>query len=155
LERLRVDRSAWASRLWNSARKRAAIINVPFDLDQGWIEQKLARGTCSVTNMSFVFEPNSPFVPSLDQREPGIGYTKANCQVVVWCYNMAKGDWGHDILVQLAKALVAQSLFNDIALSPNADSAIELPDGQNVSKFNVDHAGLAAPRSLIDADFAG
>lgn len=46
-----------------------------------------------------------PFAPSLDQKVPGGGYTPENTQVVLWAYNAAKGDWGHDTLVTIAKAL--------------------------------------------------
>lgn len=57
--------------------------------DPEWIEQKEGLTACEITGIPFTDEPG-PFARSLDQRDPGAGYTKDNVDLVVRIYNMAK-----------------------------------------------------------------
>jgi hypothetical protein len=47
-----------------------------------------------------------PFAPSIDRIIPKKGYVKGNVQVVCWAYNAAKNQWGEDVLLTLAHAIV-------------------------------------------------
>lgn len=105
--------SPWhrAGRLLTWSRSRAARKGLAFDLDREWLEVRLAAGICEVTGLPFDFSPVGnlhcrPFSPSLDRRDSRQGYTKENCQIVVWIYNMAKGEWTHGDVVRLAAALL-------------------------------------------------
>lgn len=75
-----------------------------------WIADKIKLGFCEATGIPFdLSKPNGerkPFSPSIDQIEPKGGYTKDNTQVVCWIYNAAKGTWGHEDVVKLARALI-------------------------------------------------
>lgn len=88
------------------------------DLDQKWIEERLSPGTCEVTRLPFDFEGTSKsaayrtnaWAPSLDRIDSAKGYTKDNCQVVVWAYNRAKGDLNAPDFVKLIQALIGLEL---------------------------------------------
>lgn len=92
------------------AKNRAKKKGVCFALTAADIEAKIAAGVCAVTGLPLDLastpRERSPFVPSLDRIDPSIGYTPQNVQVVVWIYNAAKGDWSHDAVLKLARALV-------------------------------------------------
>jgi hypothetical protein len=122
ISRVRARRSAARrSQIAKSARKEAkinAIIN-EFDLTRAWALEKLEAGVCEVTGIPFVLEADSrysdetkdgksthPFAPSIDRIDCMRGYTKKNCQMVVWIYNRAKGEDSHEDVISLAKALV-------------------------------------------------
>ena len=90
------DNKAFSVRLLAGARSRAKRSGLEFDLDIEWLNEKLSRGICEITNIKFDFIKKEgdrrPFVPSLDRRDSSKGYTKENTDVVIWWYNMAKGD---------------------------------------------------------------
>lgn len=50
----------------------------------------------------------TPFAPSLDRVDPKLGYVTTNVQVVCWSYNQAKGQWDHQDVLVLARALVSK-----------------------------------------------
>lgn len=74
---------------------------------------------CEATGLPFDFglegDPvdvdahRSMFAPSMDQIKPRGGYTKENVQVVVWCYNAAKGEGTAADVLKMATALVERS----------------------------------------------
>lgn len=41
--------------------------------------------------------PSNPYAPSIDRINPGKGYTKENCRVIVMALNAAMGCWGEKI----------------------------------------------------------
>jgi len=80
------------------------------DLTTQWIADKIEKGVCEVTGIPFVLKKptgahRSPYTPSVDQIIPGKGYTKDNVQIVIWMYNAAKGEWGHEDVMRMVKAL--------------------------------------------------
>lgn len=109
--RLRLTFDGRAKKLCSSASRRAADIGVDFDLDAQWVEQKIKAGRCEVTSLPFELDARGnnrqhPFAPSLDRKDPSLGYTKANVRVVVWIHNLAKSDWDDACVLQYAQALV-------------------------------------------------
>lgn len=81
---------------------------IDFDLTPEFVESRLRSG-CERTGIQFDFAGGrGPFSPSVDRVRPGEGYTQDNVQIVVWCYNAAKGDWSHDDVVRMAKAVLRQ-----------------------------------------------
>jgi hypothetical protein len=102
-----VDRKISRS-LFHGANSRARKFGLPIDIDTAWVKVRLASKRCAVTGIPFIFEPKSPFTPSLDQIQAGKGYTKENTQLVTWVYNAAKHDWGHDAVLEMAKALLRE-----------------------------------------------
>ncbi len=98
-----------AKRILSNIKSRGNI-----DLDLEWVQERLDVGRCEVTNIKFETinygegkrgYNHTPWTPSIDKIDPIKGYTKENCQMVVWAYNRAKGLWGEDIMAKLAKGM--------------------------------------------------
>ena len=79
-----------------------------FSISKEWVLEKLEGGVCEVTNLPFDIGGNarSLFLPSVDRINSKIGYTKENCQMVIFGYNAAKNMNTHEDVMRLAKALV-------------------------------------------------
>jgi hypothetical protein len=107
-KRVRSTPSFRASRLLADAKHRYPE---HFDLTLEWLSERIAKGYCEVTGISFDTKghgaPARPFTPSLDRIDPSKPYTQSNTQVVVWIYNRAKGVHSHNDVVTMAKALIA------------------------------------------------
>lgn len=54
------------------------------------------------------FAKANPWSPTIDRRDPTVGYTVENCRLVVWAYNAAKNSWSDEVVLQLAEALTAE-----------------------------------------------
>lgn len=93
--------------LHNNAKCRAALKDVPFELSQNWVRDKLETGVCEVTGIPFG-DRNTSFTPSLERVSPEKGYTEENTLAVVWIYNRAKGTGSHEDVVRLASALMEE-----------------------------------------------
>lgn len=94
--------------LVDSAKRRCAKRKLPFDLAPADILPTLKFGLCEVTGLPFDMKKlrgRSPFTPSLDRKIPALGYVRENIQVVVWALNAMRGEWGDEILLQIADAL--------------------------------------------------
>ena len=109
--KMRQDPWARASRLLTWVRARAARKGCEFDLDVEWIGERLEAGCCEVTGLPLELQISKigqihPWGPSVDRIDSSLGYTKQNCQIVCWAYNMAKSDWNHDVVQRLAQAIV-------------------------------------------------
>ena len=76
-----------------------------FDLDEQWIKDKINEG-CSRTHMKFdlTLINRNPLAPSVDRIDITKGYTKDNCQVVIWAYNQAKGWFTDKDVKKMCKA---------------------------------------------------
>ena len=105
-----------AGTLYHSAKQRAKNKDIPFTLTRQWVEDKLKKGKCEVTNIKFEIKKYSkagdydcihPHAPSLDQIEPSAGYTKENVQVVVDHFNKMRNDRDMESTVFLAKKIVS------------------------------------------------
>lgn len=90
-------------KLLNRAKCRASTKNLDFDLDESWLAEKLKK-QCEVTGLSFSFLPpevghsKNPYSPSIDRIDNKLGYTKDNCRLVIWAFNVAKQEWNEDVL---------------------------------------------------------
>ena len=97
--------------LLNYARDRAKRTGVAFDIDADWLAGKLAGGVCELTGLKIErVAPGNyrthPFAPSLDRIVPALGYTKDNVRLVCFAVNRARSDWGDEVLMTIARALV-------------------------------------------------
>ena len=98
-----------ASGLLSGAKKRAQKAGLEFSLDLDWVAERVGRGVCEASGLPFnLVTGRDPFAPSLDRIDPTKGYIKDNVQVVVWCYNSAKGIGTHQDVMKLAKALAVK-----------------------------------------------
>jgi hypothetical protein len=99
-----------AKALKGQALTRARERGLPFDITTGWVLTRLLVGRCEVSGLRFDDAPKQgrgQFIPSIDRRNPEAGYTEANCRLVVWIYNAAKGVGTDEDVMRLAKALAS------------------------------------------------
>ena len=85
-----------------ACRKNGWKINI----DINWIESKIKNKYCEATGIEFVISKKNPWMPSIDRINPRLGYTKENCQMVVWIYNTAKQEFTHEDVIKLSKAIL-------------------------------------------------
>lgn len=103
-------------RLHGNAQKRAKANGWPEpDFNSEWIEKKILAGFCEATGIPFDLETrrskihaSNPWVPSLDRIDSSKPYIKENVQVVVYMYNVCKGEFTHDDVVKFAKMLTKE-----------------------------------------------
>jgi hypothetical protein len=82
---------------------------MPFDLDRAWVQEKLNRGMCEATGIPFNMSRQRGWdTPSLDRINPKLGYVKSNTRLVLFAVNTACGDWGEDILIEIAFSLLVK-----------------------------------------------
>ena len=67
------------------------------DIDLDFILEKLEKGICEVTGTPFNFTNTfetmkNPLAPSIDRINGNIGYLKSNTRLVIWQYNLMKGE---------------------------------------------------------------
>lgn len=109
--RRRTDPKFKAYEIWKSAKDRAKRKGLQFSLDLKKVQTAVVRGKCQVTGLSFSMAvargKQGALSPSIDRKNPREGYTNANCQIVCWLYNRAKGDDSHAEVMLLVEALNA------------------------------------------------
>lgn len=89
------------------ARYRAKAKGLPFELDPTDIQARIDVGHCEMTGIPFdLSKPRAWNAPSLDQIEPGKGYTIANVRVVLYALNVMANTWGTQKIVDIAKAIL-------------------------------------------------
>lgn len=76
------------------------------DFDYKWLQGKIEKGFCEVTGLPFVLnsEGNSkknPYSPSVDRIDCSKGYFKDNVRVVIWQFNLMKGEMRDEELKHL------------------------------------------------------
>ncbi len=100
----------FASHLLSSAKKRGKRFK-DFELDKKWLADKINVGRCEATGLCFEFSGDENrrsnfFAPSIDRVDSQKGYTKANSRLVVWGYNMAKGEHTDEHVLMLSYAVL-------------------------------------------------
>lgn len=93
------------------AKQRAKSGGLPYELDKAWLRIALQPMLCSVTGLPLTFDKghgfrSNPWCPSIDRKQPALGYTRDNSRIVCWAYNLAKSEWGDDVPLRLAEALM-------------------------------------------------
>lgn len=95
---------------WLAARSRAEKKNIPFtitkdDILELWENQ---NGKCAISNIPMTFEIDNGRVftnVSVDQKNPGQGYTKENTQLICQAVNQLKSDWDMDTVLYICKSI--------------------------------------------------
>lgn len=102
-----------AYNLLTACRERSSSKGLDFDLDINWIKSRLS--VCSVTKIPLVirdikskqtygnYRDRDPLSPSIDKIDPTAGYTKDNCRVVCWWYNVCKQTWTDEDVLSIVK----------------------------------------------------
>jgi len=115
-EKVRADNRKWKRShpievFRQRVKQRAKAQSLDFNLDLEWFKERIERGVCEATGLPFVDsdKPMAPFTHSVDRTDPGKGYTKDNCKMVIWIYNAAKGSNSHEDVMIMARSLCIQS----------------------------------------------
>lgn len=103
--------------LLSAAKYRALSKNLEFNLTREWLIEKLKPFKCEKTNLPLTkdkFKTSSnkkahPYAPSIDRIHCSKGYTKDNCQIVCWIYNVAKSNFNEEDVLLMAQALATVS----------------------------------------------
>lgn len=103
-----------AKTLFKSAKRRESKYDEVMDFDYLWILDKLKIGVCEVTKIPFDFNKpegteKNPFAPSIDRKDSSKGYYKENVRVVIWQYNLMKGEISDEQLLNLCRTIVNES----------------------------------------------
>lgn len=95
-----------ALRLLRDAARRAKKRGLPCTVTQADLTERIARGVCEVTGVPLtLMEPNSPYSPSIDRRDPLLGYTPENTRIVAAIFNYAKHNWPDDAVFEFVSIL--------------------------------------------------
>lgn len=110
------SRRYWLTKRMVAARGRAKQLGAPFTLTIEDMEAMYERssGRCEVSGIQFDMSLGKkgwrqPWRLSLDQIEAGMGYTPENCRLVCFAVNTALGAWGSEVLLTLARGVVAKA----------------------------------------------
>jgi hypothetical protein len=103
----------WARILLSRARRRTSDASLTgTDLMMIW---ERCEGRCAVSGLEFssaavgAGRARHPFMPSLDQIEPGKGYSADNVRLVCVAANFAMNAWGLDTLIRVAKGVIKKA----------------------------------------------
>lgn len=87
-----------------------------FTLTLEYVEVGIERGYCAATGIAFDLTVNRkegmtrhPYAPSLDKIDPKLPYTNENTRVVIWQYNMMKGELSDADVLVLARVIVERA----------------------------------------------
>lgn len=102
------------ARVYERHRRSASVRNMTFDLEPSdvYAMMKATGFRCAVSGVPFVKDANAPRDPwaaSIDRIENRQGYTRDNVRVVCLAANIAMSNWGHDVLLRLARGVVNSS----------------------------------------------
>lgn len=90
------------------SKARAKKQHFAYDLDRTWLRRKLLAGRCEFSGVPFVNgQQYHPFSPSLDRVDPGRGYTKDNCKVILLCLNGFKGTASMELFTECMETVSA------------------------------------------------
>jgi hypothetical protein len=97
--------------LLSSAERRSYKFDEKLEIDFDFIYDKLDKGVCEVTGIPFDFNKcdkydKNPYAPSIDRIDSSIGYTKNNTRIVIWQYNLMKGEISDTELLDLCKIII-------------------------------------------------
>ena len=103
-----------AKTLLNGAKRRDKNATVTLD----HIRNLLIDGICPVTGIKFELSHSfrlktgryyNPYSPSLDQIKPKNGYSNENTRLVIWQYNLMKGELSDTEILMICNSIVARS----------------------------------------------
>lgn len=101
-----------AIKLYGSAKGRAQRKFREFDITLEWVKDILTEGKCQITGIPFEmslsetnFKNQHPFAPSIDRLDNSLGYTEANCKIIVFSLNAGKSNFNLGDCIKLANAL--------------------------------------------------
>lgn len=107
-----------ARSLLHNARKSSKSKNMECSLTLEHIIQGIESERCPVTGVRFDLgnsyqivsgTKKNPFAPSLDRIDPKLGYTNQNVRIVIWQYNLMKGELSDSQVLYLCGKIMEMS----------------------------------------------
>lgn len=83
-----------------------------------WVMAGVERGYCQVTGIGFDLtnghqvatgRVKNPYSPSLDRIDPKGSYSPDNVRVVIWQYNMMKGELSDSEILEICRRILARA----------------------------------------------
>jgi hypothetical protein len=109
-DRYRNNMRVRAQGLIGVAKRRAMACDLPFSLGVDLVEARLKAGKCEATGITLRMDAvERCWSPTIDRIKSSDGYTEANCRIVVFAYNAAKGSGTDADVLALAKAVMETS----------------------------------------------
>lgn len=102
-----------AKSMMKTAKRRSSKFSEETDLTEDYILDILEnQDYCSVTGLKFDYEQQSkykcnPMAPSIDRIDSTKGYRKDNVRMVIWQYNLMKGEMSDDDLYLICKEIIS------------------------------------------------
>lgn len=109
--------------LFHTAKYRSKKLSIDFNLDLEWIKDRLT--ICEITGIPFKirdvkitnseggnYGDRHPHTPTIDKIDPNKGYTKDNCRMVIWWYNLSKSVWSDEIVIDTIKSWLKNKGLN-------------------------------------------
>jgi hypothetical protein len=101
--------------LYYATKYRANKQGLDFDLTVDWIKARIT--VCEVTGIKLKlrdakltskldYSNRPPDSPSIDKINPKLGYTKDNCRIVCWWYNLSKSTWSDREIFEIVKTWI-------------------------------------------------
>lgn len=132
--------SKHACTLIRAAKKRSVLKKVAFDLLDEMVITMLVEQDyrCAITGIPFDLWQTGkrktvrrlPMRPSLDRKEPKLGYVAGNVRIVCTAANMALNEWGEDVFQLIAEGFLRTKrhgrLANPLENPPTCDSDARL-----------------------------
>lgn len=96
---------------WFSAKDRAETKGIPFTISESDLKElwDLQKGLCAISKIPMTYEVDNGRVftnISIDQKNPGQGYTKDNIQLVCSAVNQLKSNWDMDTVLYICKQVI-------------------------------------------------
>ncbi len=100
--------------LLKSAQRRSKNLSLDINVDYDFIYSQVSGGVCAATGLAFDLDKpegsmKNPYAPSIDRVDPNKGYTKDNTRIVIWQYNLMKGEITDDELLKLCTLIVERN----------------------------------------------
>lgn len=97
--------------MMKTAKRRSNKFCEKPDITEEFLLELLEPGVCSVTGIPFSYEPIekykcNPYAPSIDRIDSNIGYIKQNVRMVIWQYNLMKGEISDSELLMICERLI-------------------------------------------------
>ena len=97
--------------MMKTARRRSNKFGEKPHITEEFLLELLEPGVCSVTGIAFCYEPVknykcNPYAPSIDRIDSNVGYIKQNVRMVIWQYNLMKGEISDSELLLICERLV-------------------------------------------------
>lgn len=98
----------------NNARKAPISKIFSCTVDLSYIVQQIENRICPVTGIQFQLSNESEkkknaYSPSIDRINSGEGYTNQNTRIVIWQYNLMKGELTDIEVIEICKRVLERA----------------------------------------------